>query len=121
LPDSTDEIHLRLPEAPRSGKIVLEAKKLGHSYGEKHVFENLNFTLERGEKVALVGVNGAGKTTLLKILAGVESPKKGSVHLGHNVLSAYYAQIVAEQFNLRNTILEEMLREDTIHDETYLR
>jgi ATP-binding cassette subfamily F protein 3 len=121
LPDSTDEIHLRLPDAPRSGRMVLEAKKLGHSYGEKKVFENLNFTLERGEKVALVGVNGAGKTTLLKILAAVETPKHGSINLGHNVFSAYYAQIVAEQFHLRNTILEEMLREDTFHNETYLR
>jgi ATP-binding cassette, subfamily F, member 3 len=121
VPDSTDEIHLRLPDAPRSGRTVLEAKKVGHSYGEKRVFEDLNFTLERGEKVALVGVNGAGKTTLLKILAGVESPKYGSVHLGHNVLPAYYAQIVAEQFQLKNTVLQEMLREDTWHDETYLR
>jgi ATP-binding cassette, subfamily F, member 3 len=121
LPDSTDEIHLRLPEAPRSGRVVLEANGLGHSYGDKRVFSNLNFLLERGEKVALVGVNGAGKTTLLKILANVEKPLQGSVNFGHNVFPAYYAQIVAEQFDLRNTVLKEMLREDTPHDETFLR
>jgi len=121
VPDSTDKIHLRLPSAPRSGRSVLEAKRLGHSYGKKRVFEDIAFNLERGDKVALVGVNGAGKTTLLKILAGVETPKHGSVQLGHNVLPAYYAQIVAEQFQLKNTVLEEMLREDTWHDETYLR
>jgi ATP-binding cassette, subfamily F, member 3 len=121
LPGSTDEIHLHLPEAPRSGRVVLEGRNLGHSYGNKRVFSNLNFLLERGEKVALVGVNGAGKTTLLKILANVEHPVEGSVQLGYNVFPAYYAQIVAEQFDLRNTVLAEMLREDTGHDETFLR
>jgi len=121
IPDSTHEIHLRLPDAPRSGRTVLESKHLGHSYGDKNVFEDLSFILERGEKVALVGVNGAGKTTLLKILAGVETPKKGTSHFGYNVFPAYYAQIVAEQFQLKNTVLEEILREDTGHDETYLR
>jgi ATP-binding cassette subfamily F protein 3 len=121
VPDSTEEIHLRLPDAPRSGRTVLEVKNLGHTYGDKKVFENLSFTLERGDKVALVGVNGAGKTTLLKILAGVETPKHGSAEIGHNVFPAYYAQIVAEQFQLKNTVLQEILREDTGHDETYLR
>jgi ATP-binding cassette, subfamily F, member 3 len=121
LPDSIAEIHLRLPEAPRSGRVVLEAAHLGHSYVDKTVFTDLNFMIERGEKVSLVGVNGAGKTTLLKILAGAETPKHGSFKLGHNVTAAYYAQIVAEQFHRTNTVLEEMLREETNHDETYLR
>ncbi len=121
LPGSTAEIHLHLPEAPRSGRIVMEVKKLGHSYGENRVFSNLSFLLERGEKVALLGVNGAGKTTLLKILANEENPVEGSVLFGHNVFPSYYAQIVAEQFDLRNTVLKEMLREDTGHDETFLR
>lgn len=121
LPDSTDEIHLRLPAAPRSGRIAIEGTNLGHAYDGKRIFSGLNFTLERGEKVALVGVNGAGKTTLLKILAGVETPTEGSVKIGYNVFPAYYAQIVAEQFDLRNTLLDEMLREDTGQDETFLR
>ena len=121
LPDGTDQIRLRLPAAPRSGRIVMEGCDLGHSYDGKKVFTGLNFTVERGEKVALVGVNGAGKTTLLKILAGIEMPKEGSVKTGYNVFPAYYAQIVAEQFDLRNTLLEEMLREDTGQDETFLR
>jgi ATP-binding cassette, subfamily F, member 3 len=121
LPDSTDEIHLRLPPAPRSGRIVLEGVQLGHSYDGKRVFAGLNFNVERGEKVALVGVNGAGKTTLLKILAGIETPKEGSVKIGYNVYPAYYAQIVAEQFDLRNTLLDEMRREETGQDETFLR
>ena len=121
LPDSTDEIHLRLPEAARSGRVVLEVSGLGHCYGAKRIFKDLSFKLERGERVALVGVNGAGKTTLLKILAGVEQQTEGHFQMGHNVFPAYYAQIVAEQFDLRNTIFKEMLREDTGHDETFLR
>ena len=121
IPDGTDDIRLRLPDAPRSGRAVIEARRLGHSYGNKLVFKDFNFVIERGERVALVGVNGAGKTTLLKILAGVETPRDGEVRPGHNVRSAYYAQIVAEQFDLKRTVLQEMLREDTLHDETHLR
>ncbi len=121
LPDSTDEIHLKLPAAPRSGRVVMEGINLGHSYDDKKIFAGLNFTIERGEKVALVGVNGAGKTTLLKILAGVEAPTEGKANIGYNVFPAYYAQIVAEQFDLRNTLIEEMRREETGQDETFLR
>lgn len=121
LPQETDQIRLRIPDAPRSGRVVLEAEELGHSYGEKNVFRGLNFKIERGEKICLVGVNGAGKTTLLKILAQQLKPTQGKVQIGHNVLPAYYAQMVTEQLDLRCNILEEIAAAAPDPNETRLR
>jgi ATP-binding cassette, subfamily F, member 3 len=121
LPQDTSEIHFRIPNAPRSGRVVLEGSHLSHSYNNKPVFADLNLKIERGEKVALVGVNGAGKTTLLKILSGVLKATAGKVETGHNTYSSYYAQVVTDQLDLRNTVLEEITRSDTNHNETQLR
>jgi ATP-binding cassette, subfamily F, member 3 len=121
LPQDTAQIRLRIPDAPRSGRVVMETKNLGHHYSEKFVFQNLSFQLERGNKIALSGVNGAGKTTLLKILAGQMQPAEGNVEVGHNVYPAYYAQMVTDQLNLQNTVLQEISRSATNEDETRLR
>ncbi|MCI0446794.1 ABC-F family ATP-binding cassette domain-containing protein [bacterium] len=121
LPQDTAQIRLHIPDAPRSGRVVMETKNLGHHYSEKFVFQNLSFQLERGNKIALAGVNGAGKTTLLKILAGQMKPAEGNVEVGHNVYPAYYAQMVADQLNLQNTVLQEISRSATNEDETRLR
>ncbi|MCI0417423.1 ATP-binding cassette domain-containing protein, partial [bacterium] len=121
LPQDTAQIKLHIPDAPRSGRVVLEAKDLGHHYSDKFVFQNLNFQLERGSKIALAGINGAGKTTLLKILADQLRPAEGEVQLGHNAHPAYYAQMVSDQLNLQNTVLQEISRSATNEDETRLR
>lgn len=121
LPQDTAQIRLHIPDAPRSGRVVMETKNLGHHYSEKFVFQNLSFQLERGSKIALAGVNGAGKTTLLKILAGQLQPAEGNVEVGHNVYPAYYAQMVTDQLNLQNTVLQEISRSATNEDETRLR
>jgi ATP-binding cassette subfamily F protein 3 len=121
LPQDTAQIRLHIPDAPRSGRVVMESKTLGHHYSEKFVFQNLNFQLERGNKIALAGVNGAGKTTLLKILAGQLEPAEGHIETGHNVYPAYYAQMVTDQLNLQNTVLQEISRSATNEDETRLR
>ncbi|HET6267010.1 MAG TPA: ATP-binding cassette domain-containing protein [Acidobacteriota bacterium] len=121
IPADTSTISLRIPEAPRSGRIVLEASKLGHHYEAQNVFTGIDLKIERSEKVALVGVNGAGKTTLLKILSGALDPAQGKFHYGHNVYPAYYAQTVTDQLDLRNTILEELTHHAPEQDETTLR
>jgi ATP-binding cassette, subfamily F, member 3 len=121
LPQDTAQIRLHIPDAPRSGRIVMEVKNLGHHYSEKFVFQNLNLQLERGNKIALAGVNGAGKTTLLKLLAGQMQPSEGNVEIGHNVYPAYYAQMVTDQLNLQNTVIQEISRSATNEDETRLR
>ncbi len=71
---------------------MAEAEGLGKSYGAKCVFANARFGIERGDRVALVGVNGAGKSTLIKLLTGAEAPTAGTVRPGHNVVSEYFAQ-----------------------------
>ncbi len=72
--------------------MVVEAEGLSKSYGEKRVLNNVRFGIERGDRVALVGVNGAGKSTLIKLMTGAEAPTTGTVRLGHNVVSEYFAQ-----------------------------
>ncbi len=92
LPETEPVIHFRFPQPPPSGRMVAEAEGLSKSYGSKQVLNNVRFSIERGDRVALVGVNGAGKSTLIKLLTGQEAPTAGSVKLGHNVLAEYFAQ-----------------------------
>ena len=100
-------VRFRIPEAPPSGREVLKASGLSKHYGELRVFDDLNFTLERGERTALVGVNGAGKSTLLRLLSGTEDPTDGTARLGHNVKIAFYSQESAQNVNYSRTIWEE--------------
>ena len=85
-------LNLKFPPAPRSGQIVAEIKEVGKAFGAKRVFSGANFTIEKGDKIALVGRNGEGKTTLARILIGEAEPSEGSVKLGANVSIGYYAQ-----------------------------
>ena len=100
-------VRFRIPEAPDSGWEVLGVRGLSKRYGDKCVFEDVGFSVTRGERVALVGVNGAGKSTLLRLLSGVEEPTSGSVRLGHNVRRAFYSQESAQNVNYAHTIWEE--------------
>jgi len=92
IPEEEPIIHFKFPQPPPSGRTVVEAEGLSKSYGEKKVLDNVKFTIERGDRVALVGVNGAGKSTLIKLLTGAEEPTSGQAKLGHNVISEYFAQ-----------------------------
>jgi ATP-binding cassette subfamily F protein 3 len=105
---TTKEIHFSFPEPPRSGKEVVSLKHVDKSYDSHVVYHDLDLTLSRGDKIALVGPNGAGKTTLLKILAGVLPFEKGSRLLGHNVITVYYAQYVLDLLDPANSIIAEM-------------
>lgn len=108
LPRATKKARFSFPKPPRGGNNVLTLTDVGKSYGDNVVYDRLNLTLERGDRVALVGPNGAGKSTLLKILAGVLSFESGQRKLGHNVTSAYYAQHVLDQLNPNNNPLQEL-------------
>ena len=92
VPEEEPIIHFKFPQPPPSGRTVVEAEGLAKSYGPKHVFAGARFTIDRGDRVALVGVNGAGKSTMIKLLTGAEAPTAGTARLGHNVVSEYFAQ-----------------------------
>ncbi len=109
-----EQIHFHFPEPPRSGKTVLEIRKLLKTYktedgkGEVRVFtEGQNLEVDRGDKVAIVGVNGAGKSTLARIIDGIE-PFDGERIVGHNVIMAFFAQNLADVMDSSRTVLEEM-------------
>ncbi len=108
LPRATKKARFSFPEPPRGGNNVLTLTDVGKSYGNNVVYDRLNLTLERGDRVALVGPNGAGKSTLLKILAGVLPFESGQRKLGHNVTSAYYAQHVLDLLNPNNNPIQEL-------------
>ncbi len=111
-PRVSKRVNYSFPDPPRSGRETIQLKNIRKSYGDNVVYNDLNLTLTRGDKVALVGPNGAGKSTMLKILAGVLPFDQGERKIGHNVITSYYAQHVLELLTPNNTIIEE-LRETT--------
>ena len=110
IPEEEPIIHFKFPQPPPSGRTVVEAENLSKSYGEKQVLKNVNFTIERGDRVALVGVNGAGKSTLIKLLTSDEAPTSGHVKLGHNVISEYFAQDQYKVLNGDARMLDDISR-----------
>jgi ATP-binding cassette subfamily F protein 3 len=108
IPRQSKKIRFSFPEPPRSGDEVLSLKHVYKAYGYTVVYRDLNLTLRRGDRAVLVGPNGAGKTTLLKILAGVLPFEQGERKLGHNVITAYYAQHQLDLLDPRASVLEEL-------------
>jgi len=92
IPPEEKSIHFSFPQPKPSGRIVAELKGVAKSYGDHLVFSDVDCYIERGDRVALVGVNGAGKSTLIRILAGAEPVSAGLFTLGHNAQPDYFAQ-----------------------------
>lgn len=105
--DEEDNATLRFkfPPAPRSGKVVVEAENVAKRYGDKTIFSNVDFMIEREERIAFVGKNGEGKSTLSKIIAGVES-YEGKLQIGYNVSIGYFAQNQAEILDGEKTVFQ---------------
>ncbi|HEX2058080.1 MAG TPA: ABC-F family ATP-binding cassette domain-containing protein [Actinomycetota bacterium] len=101
---------LAFPQPPRPGRVVLELAGVGFSYGDNRVYDDLDFVIERGQKVALVGPNGAGKSTLLKLLAGALTPQTGERRPGHKARVGYFEQHQIEELVLSNTVAQELQR-----------
>lgn len=102
------QIRFRFPPAPRSGKVIFEAKTLKKCFDDLTVFEGLDFIMARQEKVALVGKNGAGKTTLTRMLLEQESCTAGELTVGHNVDIGYYAQNQTDELDGNLTVMETL-------------
>ncbi len=100
-------IHIKFPPSPRSGNLVVEAKNVGKSFGDKEVLKELEFTIERGEKIAFVGKNGEGKTTLSRMIIG-EHEYSGDLKIGHNVKIGYFAQNQDELLDKNKTVLQTL-------------
>lgn len=101
-------LNIKFPPAPRSGQVVAELKELGMSFGRKHVFSGAEFTISKGDKIALVGRNGEGKTTLARMLIGQLTPTEGSIRLGANVNIGYYAQNQEDLMNGEITVYDTL-------------
>jgi len=114
-------LKIRLPEAPRSGRAVVELTGALKHYGDVRVYDGADVLIERGQRVALVGPNGAGKTTLLKLLAGVLPLDGGTRRLGHNVRLGYFAQDHAEMLDETHTVLEEVMGAATVEAAPHVR
>ena len=103
-------LSIKFPPAPRSGQIVAEVKGAGMSFGEKHVFSGAEFTIEKGDRIALVGRNGEGKTTFARMLVGELRPTEGSIRVGVNVNTGYYAQNQDDLMNGDFTVYDTLDR-----------
>jgi len=121
LPRATRKVHYSLPAPPRSGSEVISLTNVTKRYGENTVYRDLNLTIYRGDRIALVGPNGAGKTTMLKMLAGVLPFDGGERRLGYNVTSSYYAQHVLDLLDPSNTVLGELTKAAPSQSEQSLR
>jgi ATP-binding cassette subfamily F protein 3 len=108
IPPDEKTIHFRFPQPKPSGRIVAEFKDVSKSYGSKHVFSGATFNIERGDRIALVGVNGAGKSTLIKILSGEEPVSSGEYTLGHNAEPDYFAQDQYKVLDPESSILDDL-------------
>ena len=107
-PTSDNDFHLELPACDRSAKVVVELEDVDLSYDEHQVYKGLNFMVQRGDRLALLGRNGEGKSSLLKLLAGQVRPQGGRRLVGGRVKTGIFSQHALENLSPDNTALEEL-------------
>ncbi len=113
LPEEEATIHFTIPQPPASGRTVIDVKNLTKIYptkdgGQKTILDNVSFSIERGDRIALVGANGAGKSTLIRMLSALEAPTSGEIKLGHNALVDYFAQDQYKVLDPNAEMLDDM-------------
>ncbi|NLO20208.1 MAG: ABC-F family ATP-binding cassette domain-containing protein, partial [Ignavibacteria bacterium] len=118
--EDASAIRFRFPEPPPTGRLVLEAKGISKSFDDKEVLNNVDFSLERGEKVAFVGRNGEGKTTFTKILTKYID-FNGTLNFGNNVKIGYFSQMETLNLNEDLTVFETIDRTATGEIRTKIR
>jgi ATP-binding cassette subfamily F protein 3 len=110
LPPERKKIGFSFPAPPKSGQLSIALSGVAHGYDQKTVVEDVDLSVARGERIALVGANGAGKSTLMRLLAGVETPLQGEREEGHNLVMAYFAQDQARTLDAKLTVLEQITK-----------
>jgi ATP-binding cassette, subfamily F, member 3 len=121
IPPDEKTIHFSFPQPKPSGRLVAEFNDVSKSYGAKEVFRDVSFLIERGDRIALIGVNGAGKSTMIKLLAGIEPVTAGELRLGHNVEADYFAQDQYKELNPDARMLDDLWQLAPHHTQTDLR
>jgi ATP-binding cassette subfamily F protein 3 len=114
------EIRFRFQFSQQPGRTIITLNNLSKSYGDLQILRHASATIQRGDKIALIGANGRGKSTLLRILAGTE-PFEGERVLGYNVITGFYAQHQIEALNIENEMLEELKQAGSGKTEQQLR
>jgi ATP-binding cassette subfamily F protein 3 len=118
--DDSAKVHFKFRFGTQPGRNVMELNSVSKAYGDKVILKNTSATIERGDKIVLIGANGKGKSTLLRIIAGTEN-LNGERKLGHNVNFSFYAQHQLESLHLEENLLEELKYADGSKSETELR
>ena len=108
IPREEKKIFFRFPKPPPASSKVITITDLHKAYDEKVIFDGLNLRIDKGDRIAVVGVNGAGKSTLARIMAGTEPYQSGTVDKGINTVIGYFAQSQADELNPDKTVLEEV-------------
>lgn len=110
ISDERKTVHFNFKQPPRTGDLVVSCENISKAFDDKVIYNHLDLSLYRGEKVALVGPNGAGKSTLMKMIAGVLTPDAGEIKYGVHVSKTYFAQHQLEELHPGNTVFEELDR-----------
>jgi ATP-binding cassette subfamily F protein 3 len=118
--DENAKVHFRFQFTTQPGRHVFQLEDASKAYGEKVILQGTNISMERGDKIALIGANGRGKSTVLRVVAGTE-PIEGKRRLGHNVSFTFYAQHQLESLNVNHNLLEELKYANSNKTETELR
>ncbi|MAT38398.1 MAG: ABC transporter ATP-binding protein [Ectothiorhodospiraceae bacterium] len=108
MEDEEGSISFDFPDPPSAGKIVMTVERIRKAYGDNEVFRDVSMQVERGDRIAFLGVNGSGKSTLARILAGIEPYQDGERRPGHNVIVGYYAQHQADEMPGHKTVLQTL-------------
>ncbi|MBO9614050.1 MAG: ABC-F family ATP-binding cassette domain-containing protein [Dyadobacter sp.] len=118
--DENAKVHFRFQFTTQPGRHVFQLEDASKAYGDKVILDATNISMERGDKIALIGANGRGKSTVLRIVAGTE-PIEGKRRLGHNVSFTFYAQHQLESLNVAHNLIEELKYANPTKTETELR
>ena len=108
IPRDEKKMFFRFPKSPPASAKVITISDLHKAYGDNVIFDGLDLRIDKGDRIAVVGVNGAGKSTLARIMAGTEPYQSGEVEKGINTVLGYFAQSQADELDPNNSVLEEV-------------